>query len=298
VTFAEVTVVIPTIGRPSLLAQTLNSLAACEPQPAEVLVVDQSDQLATVPITENAVLSARTIASRGNGRGLACNEGLEQAAHQVVLMVDDDCTVRPDWVGVAHRAMLDEPDGIITGQVRPAGAGDPRTVPSTIVMEEPRDYTGQVQHGVLFAGNMACSREAILDLGGFDERILPAAEDCDLCYRWLRAGRPLRYLPELVVWHHEWRSPKDLNRHYVNYYRGSGMFYAKHLLARDLTMLRFLGVDCYGALRSLYSGLFRGVPRWADYRRGVFAGLPRGLWTGWREFHAQSRRTRTELRPR
>ena len=38
---ADVTVVIPTVGRP-LLRQCLGSIAAADPRPAEVIVVDQS----------------------------------------------------------------------------------------------------------------------------------------------------------------------------------------------------------------------------------------------------------------
>ena len=281
---ADVSVVIPTIGRPELLEQAMKSLEACEPRPAEVVVVDQSDQLISAPIVERSALPrARTIASSGRGVAVALNEGLKNAGYPIVLITADDCTVRADWVGVADHVMREEPQGIISGQVLP-GAGDPRAVPSTIVLDEPRDYTGQVRHDVLFGNNMVCPREAVLELGGFDTRVAPSGEDCDLCYRWLADSRPLRHVPELVVWHHDWRSPDDLNRLYVDYARGLGVLYAKHLLAGDLRVLRFLRGDLRGAVRGLYDGLIHGAPRWTDYRRGVFTGMPSGLWTGWRRF--------------
>ena len=71
-----------------------------------------------------------------------------------------------------------------------------------------RDYTGSITSGVLFPANMVFSRDALSEFGGFDERagLMLAAEDNDLCYRWLVDGRSLRYEPELVVWHHDWRS--------------------------------------------------------------------------------------------
>lgn len=285
VKFAQVSVVIPTIGRPLLLKETLNSLANCEPQPAEILVVDQSDELTSEAlIRELGVSAARTLPCLGRGRGRAVNEGLRNAAHQLVLVTDDDCTVRSDWVAAAHAAMLEDPEGIITGQVLPAPGGDPRAVPSTLFLAEPREYTGRLLHGALWGGNMACPRDSVLDIGGFDEAIRPSAEDCDFCYRWLRAGRRLRHVADLVVWHHDWRTPDALVQHYVGYYHGLGMFYAKHLRGGDLRMLRFLAGDCYNAFRSLVSRLFRRVPRWADPRRGAFEGLPRGLRDGWRQF--------------
>jgi GT2 family glycosyltransferase len=290
---ADASVVVRTVGRPVLLEKALRSIADCDPPPAEVLVVDQSEERSGAAVIDRVAFpGARHIPSRGRGRGLAMNEGFENAEHEVVLVVDDDCTVRADWVEAAMEAMRETPDGILTGQVLPA-AEDARAVPSTIELDEPRDYTGEIHFGVLFSGNMAAPRDAVLSLGGFDEIIGPFATDCDFCYRWLTAGRQLRHVPELVVWHHDWRSASDLRQLYVDYARSRGMFYAKHLRAGDTRMIRYIARDYYGGFRSLYSGLVRGVPRWADDRRGVFAGLHRGLRAGWRRFgSSQPRGTR------
>jgi GT2 family glycosyltransferase len=37
-----------------------------------------------------------------------------------------------------------------------------------------------------------------------------AAEDNDFRYRWLTSGRKVRYEPEMVVWHSDWRTPEEL----------------------------------------------------------------------------------------
>lgn len=289
---AAVSVIVPTIGRPRLLAETLASIGRCEPAPAEVLVIDQSDDLATAAVVEHAALEgARRIADQRRGRGAACNEGLRRARHDVVLITDDDCVVRQDWVAVALQAMAERPGGIISGQVLPEG-GDAAHVPSCLTLEEPRDYTGQSLYGVLFAGNMACSRTAILDIGGFDERVVPAAEDCDLCYRWSRAGKSLRHAPELVVWHRDWRSPEELARVYRGYYRGQGMFYAKHLRSGDRRPLLFLAQDIYSWLRSVAAAAMRRASPAADPRRAMVPGLPIGLCEGWRAFGGSARAPR------
>lgn len=259
---APVSVVIPTIGRPELLRQALASISECRPAPAEILVVDQSDDLSSAAVIETLDLRlASTVPCAGRGRGRGVNTGLRLASQPIALITDDDCTVNPDWVGVAAEAMAAAPTGIITGQVLPAGP-DPRLVPSTLELPEPREYTGEVRQDVLYGGNMACSPAAVLELGGFDERIRPAAEDCEFCYRWLRSGARLRHVPELVVHHHDWRSPQELGEHYIGYYRGQGMFYAKHLLSGDATMLRFIATECRDYLRSFAVMLIRRTPRW------------------------------------
>ncbi|MGI8558332.1 MAG: glycosyltransferase family 2 protein, partial [Solirubrobacteraceae bacterium] len=210
---------IPTIGRPELLLDTLKFLSACVPASAEVLIVDQSPDCVSAGVLDQLDLpGARVIPCAGHGRGLAVNEGLRAAANEMVAIVDDDCVVGAEWIAVVDRELTRDPSAVICGQVLPSG--DPARTPSTLILNEPREYTGEIRGDVLYAGNMACRREDVLSFGGFDERIVPAAEDCDFCYRWLRAGRHLRHVPELIVWHCDWRERDELRRHYVGYHEG------------------------------------------------------------------------------
>lgn len=284
-TGADVTVVIPTLGRIERLRACLESLAACEPPPAEVLLVAQDrvdevrDLLASFP-----TLPAGVVACEGRGVSRSRNAGLRAARHRLVLVTDDDCTVASDWVAVATRLAAEAPGAIVTGRVLPAG--DPRFVPSVKDDPEPHDFTGETHGGALFPNNMVVDREAVLAAGGFDERFGPAeaAEDNEFCYRWLRAGHALHYRPELLVWHHDWRTPEALDRLYVAYARGQGFFYAKHLRRGDMTMLRYLARDLWWAGRGVAAAVVRRRPSWTDPRRGILRGLPAGLRRGWRAY--------------
>ena len=280
-----VTVAIPTIGRAEPLRRCLESLVASQPPPAEMIVVDQShDPAIAVIVSEVGAGCARVVPSHGLGVARARNDGLRAAANEVVLVTDDDCTVRRDWVETGWRLARAHPGAIVTGRVLPVG--DPRAVPSTKDDPLPVDLSSERRGGWLFGNNMALPRGDVLALGGFDERFGPeeAAEDNEFCYRWLKAGRSLRYEPSLVVEHHDWRSPEDLERLYVRYARGEGFFYAKHLRSGDLRMLRFLARDLGWGLRGLASGVLMGRESWTDTRRGVFKGLPGGFAAGWRTY--------------
>jgi GT2 family glycosyltransferase len=281
---APVSVVIPTIGRVEGLEACLDSLSQCRPRADEVLVVDQSGGQRVEELVDRFAGAGVSVSEcRGRGIGLAANVGLRAATREIVLVTHDDCTVAPSWVGVGHELMAANPGAIVTGRV--LAAGDSRAVPSTIDDPVPRDYSGELSVGALFANNMGLPRSPVIAFGGFDERFLTAAEDNDLCYRWLRAGRRLLYDPELVVWHHDWRGEEELERLYVRYAHSQGMFYAKHLRARDPRILPFLGRDLYEGIRASAGGLLlRGRPRWADRRRGILRGLPLGLIQGWRLF--------------
>lgn len=278
--------IIPTIGRPALLAGVLASLAACRPPADEVLVVDQSDGSETEEIVRRRMPDAGTwIPCDGRGIGLALNTGLRAASNEVVLITNDDCTVADDWVGVALARFAGNPRLIVTGRV--LAAGDAAMVPSTKQDAQPHDYTGSLQDGALFGANMAVSRDALLSFGGFDERIVPSAEDNDLGYRWLRSGRSLRYEPAMRIWHHDWRTPRELRSHYRRYGVGQGMFYAKHLAERDRTMLRFLLRDLRGSGREAARALARGR-RPPDWCEGTLLGTPVGLGRGLRQFARSS----------
>ena len=281
-TVVPCSVVIPTIGRPARLGEALASLSSCRPAPAEVIVVDQSEGDETRKLVEGfADKDVRLVPSAGRGIGRALNAGLRAARHDLVLVTNDDCTAAPDWVGIADRELSRRPGGIVTGSVLPAG--DAGQVPSLRESSAARDYTGTIECNALYGANMAASREALLQVGGFDELVRPSAEDNDLCYRWLRAGRELRYVPEMRVWHHDWRTPEQMRELYVHYGRGQGAFYAKHLRRRDLTVLRFLARDLRWTFDGAVRALGRGE-RWPSWVRGNVVGLPLGLIHGWRTF--------------
>jgi GT2 family glycosyltransferase len=280
-----ISIVVPTLGRAQRLESCLDSLAACRPRASEILVVDQSGDRAVAELVRRfATSGARLVPCAGRGVSKGRNLGIQEAAHEIVLVTDDDCTVTPDWVGVAWELMASDPEKIVTGRVLPAG--DPRAVPSTVDDPVAREYTGQLRGGLLFPNNMVLNRSLVREEGGFDERFGPeeAAEDNDFCYRWLKAGRRLIYEPALTVWHHDWRTPEELERLYIAYARGEGFLYAKHLRQGDLRMLRFIARDFLWGLRGLASAIVNRRESWTDSRRAIFRGLPPGLWRGWRAY--------------
>lgn len=277
-----VSVLVPTIGRAALLKECLSSIAACRPQAAEMIVVDQSGNDAVRSVVEEfSDAGARLLLSAIRDRSLAVNEGMRHARNELVLVTDDDCRVDAAWVERAWAHLSADPDVIVTGRVLPGG--DPFAIPSLVGADDPHDFTGGIHDDVLFGCNMGCSRSRFLELGGFDERV-KLAEDNDFCYRWLRAGHRLHYDPSLVIWHYAWRDRDQLRSHFRGYARGQGIFYAKHLRRGDLGVLRFLFRDARRAFRATAARLLRGRTDWPDARLALPVGVARGLLQGWRTF--------------
>ena len=291
----DLSVVIPTIGRAALLTACLESILACDPPAAEIVVVDQSEGDAIRRCVEAlAAPTVRVVTCPGRGIARATNLGFALAGHDMVLVTHDDCSVAVDWPLVAHRLLRAYPGAILTGRVLPPDRSG--YVPSTITSEEPHDYTGSITSGVLYPANMAMERTAFLAFGGFDDRrgFELAAEDNDLCFRWLCARRPLRYEPDLVVWHHDWRTPSQLVRTHIIYAHGQGAFYAKHLCAGDRRVLPLLRWDLRHGLRSVVASLARRRPRWTDPYREMLLSLLFGIVRNLPEAHRLARPVLTQ----
>lgn len=275
-----ITVVVPTIGRPSLLTACLASIVACRPRPESILVVDQSGGRMAGVVEPHAASGVELVVCDGVGIATGTNLGLRRARHEHVLVTHDDCTVRADWVGRAGAHAAEDPSAIFTGRVLPAG--NAAVIPSLKTDAEPCSFTGAPSFGALYPANMLLPRELVLESGGFDERrtLRLAAEDNDLCFRWIDGGGTLRYEPDLVVWHHEWRSRPQIRRQYLVYGRGQGALYAKHLASGDTRMWRSLAGDCRRAARQVASGLVRQRREHVEEGAAMLVGMPVGFVAG------------------
>jgi hypothetical protein len=178
---AGVTVVVPTLGRPSLTV-LLDALAFGDPAPlpVEVLVVDdRADRREPL-----AAPGAKVLTGRAAGPAAARNAGWHAAGHEWVAFLDDDVVPDPDWlVRLAADLGAARPDvGGVQGRIRvPLPAG-----------RRPTDWervTAGLADGKWITADMAYRRVALERTGGFDER-LPRAfrEDAELAYRIRAAG--------------------------------------------------------------------------------------------------------------
>jgi hypothetical protein len=106
-------------------------------------------------------------------------------------------------------------------------------VPADDPGDEPFNFRPGCDIGKLGAGaNMAFRRDALTEIGGFDELLgagasLRSAEDHDAIWRILRAGWTGRYEPQAVVAHRDWRGRANLIRMRYAYGLGAGALAVK-----------------------------------------------------------------------
>ena len=235
-------VVVCTRERPDDLGQCLAALAALDPAPDEVVVVDNAPTGdATRRVVEAAdVAGLRYVEEPRPGLSAARNAGLRAATGEVVAFTDDDVEVHPRWA-LRLRAAFGEPDvWAVTGLVLPAeieteaqllfernhggfGWGYRAQTFDGGFFERMRRYAVPVWQ--LGAGaNMAFRREAFAAVGGFDERLGAGAsgcsEDSEMWHRILAAGARCRYEPAAVVFHTHRREGDALRSQMRAYLRG------------------------------------------------------------------------------
>ena len=256
-----VSLIICTRNRPKLLRDSVKSVLDGEDLPAELIIIDQSDQAdsSLSALDSASACQIRYVWHRSVGLSRGRNAGIGLARNSLIAFTDDDVIATRAWFGCLIRALLDAaPRTVVTGRVLPMPDVPPgHFTPSLKEDPTPAVYSGRVGADVLFTFSMAIPASAFSEVGDFDVRLgpgttFPGAEDNDLCYRLLERGYQIHYVPASVLYHQAWRE----NRGYVplrwKYGLGQGAFFAKHFSLRDPYMLGRMWADGWNHISRVF----------------------------------------------
>jgi GT2 family glycosyltransferase len=239
-------------NRPGLLLETVDSVLRGQQLPRELIIVDQSEHrhARLASLKSRGDCEIRYVWTHSVGASRARNLGAIKASYPVLVFLDDDMYVTPEWYGVIIRAVVTGgPTAIITGRVLPSSHENPGgIVPTLVEGTQARTYTGRIGTDVLPSCHMALYRAAFEAIGGFDERLgpgtrFPSAEDNDFGYRALELGYRIIFAPEAVVFHRAWRGTEAFFPLRWTYGRAQGGFYGKHFGVRDLYIAHRMAAD-------------------------------------------------------
>jgi GT2 family glycosyltransferase len=265
----------------------VNAILAGRVLPAEVIIVDQSEDDATAALVARqdwgGRLPVRYISAPPRGLAASRNIAVAHASSSIIAFTDDDCVADEGWLAAIASA-FDGPDhvAVVTGRILPLGPDRPGFYATSTRDGAVRAlYRGRsLPWTVGSGGNTAVRREWLERVGGFDERLGAgtaglAGEDTDLLYRLLCAGATVCYEPDALVLHER----KESDRHLATrpaYGFGMGAFCALSARRRDAYALWMLGRWGVDRARRLAGGCVRR--QWRRVREELL--MLRGAWSG------------------
>lgn len=233
-------IVIPTYNRPERLSKCLQSLMALDyPRDRfEVVVVDDGSKASLESVVRPfaETLTLQFIRQPNAGPASARNTGANAAQGAWLVFTDDDCQPAPSWLTALEAAIAAEPEALIGGKTLNALPENLCSTASQLLIDYLYEYFNPSSGGASFfaSNNFAVPRQRFQTLGGFDTSFpLAAGEDREFCDRWRHANLPLRYAPEMQIYHAHQLTLKTFWRQHFNYGRGAYCFHKARATRTD-----------------------------------------------------------------
>ncbi len=204
-------VVVPVKGRVALMRAQLASLRVAmdrSPEPAEVIVVDDSDPADAAGHQANCREFGARYVTGSRHVGAKRNLGVERATYDLILFTDSDCRVPPD-IFERHIKTLRSAHASVGGVAGPTFVEYGRT-PANRIMRWSKLINDDLERPSRCATvawatttNLAVRREVFEEVGGFPSESLDmvGGEDCDLGLKMSDAGYAIVCDAEAVVVH-------------------------------------------------------------------------------------------------
>ncbi len=259
----DVTVVIPTHGRPAALDACLASLGAQDLDAGrfEVVVVDDGGETDLDPIVarHRGTLRLTLIRQERSGPAAARNAGAAQAAAPLLAFTDDDCLPAPEWLAALRAAHAGPSGALIAGQTVNALDRN-RFASASQALLDHLYADGSSRRGEIpfvASNNLAIARRDFEACGGFDQSFrLAGGEDRDFSDRARSLGFEIVYAPDALVHHAHPLALAGFVRQHFAYGRGAFLFHRRRV-RRGGPPLRIETPAFYG---SMLSDPFRRLP--------------------------------------
>jgi GT2 family glycosyltransferase len=249
-----ISVVVATCDRPHLLSHCLASLLwqRFDTSRYEIIVVDDKPSSCTRDIVTDWAMHAKRsgpkvtyIPSNGpHGLAAARNRGWRAARGAVIAFTNDDTVARADWLQNGWNAFEHDVQAA-WGHV---------VVPYLNSSGEYERHMKNMERSEFTAANCFCRKQALQELGGFDERFeLAWREDADLYFRLLGRANRVVHVASAVMTHPIRQASWGESLRQQKKVQADALLYKKH---PELYRQKIRGSyhrDCYLIVAALFS---------------------------------------------
>jgi GT2 family glycosyltransferase len=257
-----VSIIICTLDRPLELKNCLTALANQDTTISyEVIVADNNPNSNLTPLIVSDY-KVRYVTEDRRGSSYARNAGIKASQGQLIVCLDDDVIVSPNWLDNLVKPFENPEVACVTGLVLPesleaesarlfeeyGGLGrglESKKFDKTVFKKK----IGIIPTWQIGATASAAFRFSIFQnpaIGPFNETLgagvaTGCSEDTYLFYKILKAGYTCVYEPRAVVYHKHRQNLEELNRQIFNYSKGHVAYHLLTLIhERDWRVLPYL----------------------------------------------------------
>ena len=269
----HVSIILCTYNRCERLAFALESVAASRTAEAiswEVIVVDNNSSDDTLQVVQKFLQRFpqrfRYIFEPKPGKSNALNRAIRETSAELLVFMDDDVQVEPDWLQMLTRVFDDPKYAGSGGRIIPEeGFSSPRWLDTSepyslapLAMFDLGPDPGEL-HEPPFGTNMAFRREVFSRYGEFRSDLGPQpgsqirSEDTEFGMRLLRGGECLWYEPAAVV-HHAVPEHRVKQSYFLNWWYAKGRADAREGCFKDEERVSLFGTPLV---------LFRRISIWS-----------------------------------
>ncbi|MFA5338088.1 MAG: glycosyltransferase [Candidatus Omnitrophota bacterium] len=286
----KVSVIIPTYKRSESLGALLEAFLRQSYDDFEIIVMDQSPP---PPKDLNEIITANNdkikyFTDNTQNAAHARNEGIRNAAGEIIISCDDDIMIKPDFIENHVKNYKEQRVGAVSGRVLCANdlpvskikkVGKIRRYDGKIISNFNADFKTEVEHA--YGCNVSFRKELLMRTGGYDERLIGTSsfDDADVSFKIRELGYKIVFEPEAEAIHLQSSGGcRDISfeKKMYWYYRNFMLFYLTHMYGVFFPIF---------ILRQIFGVIRRAIA--AKNTKVLFDGI-RGLKDGFREYRKKN----------
>jgi len=255
-------IIIATFNRAGSLKKTVISVLEQDYQNFEIIISDDASTDGSKEIAEGfkdpRIIYIRN--EKNSGLSVTRNSALKKSNGDYLIVIDDDATLKKDFLGSLSRMITDNNASVFCPQILDPVDNKPFI---EFTSKTRGKYLGYLDFNCFRGGSHIFSRKVFEAVGYYDERFgigskYPAAEESDYYFRIRKMGEKVLYCPELIAYHARENNSSDVKVY--NYSYGIAAMLVKNLISDPAHFLFYFFIILYrltvSAVRALQYKFF------------------------------------------